>query len=53
MKDIADAIKAAPGLDGGNADTVAGETSNPTVTAQYEAQAVKRKGSQGAALKDK
>lgn len=26
-KDIADAIKAAPGLDGGNADIVAGETS--------------------------
>jgi cell filamentation protein len=44
MKDIADAIKAAPGLDGGDADTVAGETSNPTVKAQYDAQEVKRKG---------
>ncbi|WP_454641826.1 Fic/DOC family protein [Bradyrhizobium liaoningense] len=46
-KNIADAIKAAPGLDGGNADTVAGETSNPTLKAQYEAQEVKRKGGQG------
>lgn len=46
-KNIADAIKAAPGLDGGNADTVAGETTNPTLKAQYEAQEVKRKGGQG------
>jgi cell filamentation protein len=46
-KNIADAIKAAPGLDGSNADTVAGETSNPTLKAQYEAQEVKRKGGQG------
>ena len=30
MKDVADAIKRAPGLDGVNTDTVAGETSNPT-----------------------
>ncbi|QAU44156.1 Fic/DOC family protein [Bradyrhizobium guangzhouense] len=47
-KNTADAIKAAPGLDGGNADTVAGETNNPTLKAQYEAQEVKRKGEQGA-----
>jgi len=38
MKDIAGAIKGAPGLDGGNADTVAGDTSNPTLKAKYEAQ---------------
>jgi cell filamentation protein len=48
-KNIADAIKAAPGLDGGNADTVAGETSNLTLKAQYEAQEVKRKGGQDSA----
>ncbi|MBR1169815.1 Fic/DOC family protein [Bradyrhizobium liaoningense] len=47
QEDIADAIKGAPGLDGGNADTVAGETSNPTLNAQYEAQEAKRKGEQG------
>jgi cell filamentation protein len=44
MKDIAGAIKAAPGLDGSEADSVAGETSDPTLKAQYEAQEVKRKG---------
>lgn len=49
MKDIADAIKVAPGLDGSDADTVAGETSNATLKSQYEAQEVKRKGGQGAA----
>lgn len=47
MKDIAGAIKAAPGLDGSEADTVAGDTTDPTVKAQYEAQEVKRKGGQG------
>ncbi|WP_027535347.1 Fic family protein [Bradyrhizobium sp. WSM3983] len=47
MKGIANAIKAAPGLDGGNADSVAGETSNPMLKAQYEAQEVKRRGGQG------
>lgn len=47
LKDIADAIRTAPGLDGGNADAVAGETSNPTLKAQYEAQEAKRKGGQG------
>ncbi|WP_249784627.1 Fic family protein [Bradyrhizobium sp. IC3195] len=41
---IADGIKAAPGLDGGNADTVAGETSNPMLQAQYEEQKAKRNG---------
>jgi len=50
-KDIADAIKGAPGLDGGSAGTVAGETSNPTLKAQYEAQEARRKGGQGAAQK--
>lgn len=53
MMDIAGAIKAAPGLDGSEADTVAGETSNPTLQAQYEAQEVKRKGGQESALKDR
>ncbi|WP_246738316.1 hypothetical protein [Bradyrhizobium sp. CCBAU 051011] len=52
IKDIADAIKAAPGLDGSGADSVAGETNDATVKAQYEAQEVKRKGGQGAAGKD-
>jgi cell filamentation protein len=52
MKDIAGEIKAAPGLDGGNADVVAGETSNPTLKAQYKAQELKRKGEQGRALED-
>jgi cell filamentation protein len=50
-KDIAEAIKAAPGLDGGNADMVAGEISNPTLKAQYEAQEVRRRGGQGDAQK--
>jgi cell filamentation protein len=52
-ENIADAIKAAPGLDGSEADTVAGDTTDPKVKAQYEAQEVKRKGGQGSALKDK
>jgi cell filamentation protein len=46
MKDIAGAIRAAPGLDGSEADTVAGDTADPAVKAQYEAQELKRKGSQ-------
>ena len=49
IQNIANAIKAAPGLDGGNADTVAGETSNPRLKAQYDAQEVKRKDRQGSA----
>jgi cell filamentation protein len=53
MKDIADAIKATPGLDGSEADIVAGDTTDPTVKAQYEAQELKRKGGQSSALKDK
>lgn len=52
MKDIAGAIKAAPRLDGSEADTVAGDTTDPTVKAQYEAQEVKRKGGQGSAQKE-
>ena len=51
MKDMAGAIKAAPGLDGGEADAVAGETSDPALKAQYEAQEVKRKGVTGSARK--
>jgi cell filamentation protein len=38
MKDLAGAIKGAPGLDGSEADAVAGTTHDPTVRAQYEAQ---------------
>jgi cell filamentation protein len=49
MKDLADAIKAAPGLDGSEADTVAGDTTDPSVKAQYEAQEAKRRGGQGSA----
>ena len=37
METIADAIKAAPGLDGSNADAVAGDTRDPTLKARYEA----------------
>ncbi|WP_235999862.1 hypothetical protein [Bradyrhizobium uaiense] len=51
--DIAGAIKAAPGLDGSEADTVAGDTTDPKVKAQYEAQEDKRKSGKNAALKDK
>jgi cell filamentation protein len=51
MKDIADAIKAAPGLDGGNADTIAGETTDPALKASYQAQELKRKRGQGSAQK--
>jgi cell filamentation protein len=39
---VADAIKAAPGLDGNNADAVAGRTVDPALKAQYEAQKLKR-----------
>jgi cell filamentation protein len=39
---VADAIKAAPGLDGNNADAVAGRTDDPALKAQYEAQELKR-----------
>ncbi|UPJ58719.1 Fic family protein [Bradyrhizobium sp. 192] len=51
LKDIASAIKAAPGLDGSEADTVAGDTTDPAIKAQYEAQEVKRQGGQGSAQK--
>ena len=51
MKDIAGSIKAAPGLDGSEADTVAADTTDPKVKAQYEAQEVRRKGGQDAAQK--
>lgn len=53
MDDMAVAIKAAPGLDGGNADTVAGETSDPIVKAQYEAQEVMRRDGQAPVLNNK
>jgi cell filamentation protein len=43
---VADAIKAAPGLDGNNADAVAGTTNNAALKAQYEAQELKRRKSQ-------
>jgi cell filamentation protein len=43
---VADAIKAAPGLDGNNADAVAGTTDNAALKAQYEAQELKRRKSQ-------
>jgi cell filamentation protein len=43
---VADAIKAAPGLDGNNADTVAGSTDDPALKAQYEAQELKRQPAQ-------
>ncbi|BAM92216.1 putative cell filamentation protein [Bradyrhizobium oligotrophicum S58] len=42
--DLVTAIKAAPGLDGGNADAVAGPTGDPALEARYEAQELKRKG---------
>ena len=42
MESVADAIKAAPGLDGNNADAVAGRTDDPALEAQYEAQELKR-----------
>ncbi|MDA9537745.1 cell filamentation protein Fic [Bradyrhizobium sp. CCBAU 21362] len=51
MKDVGDAVKAAPGLDGSNADAVAGETSEPALKAQYEAQELKRQGAEGSAQK--
>jgi cell filamentation protein len=40
---VADAIKAAPGLDGNNADAVAGSTDDPALKARYEAQELKRR----------
>jgi cell filamentation protein len=43
---VADVIKAAPGLDGNNADAVAGTTDNAALKAQYEAQQLKRRKSQ-------
>lgn len=43
---VADAIKAAPGLDGNNADAVAGTTDNEALKAQYEAQQLKRRKSE-------
>jgi len=42
--DLVAAIKAAPGLDGGDADAVAGPTGDPALEARYEAQELKRKG---------
>lgn len=51
MKDVGNAIKAAPGLDGDNADAVAGETSDAALKAQYEAQELKRQGAEGSAQK--
>jgi cell filamentation protein len=39
---VGDAIKAAPGLDGNNADAVAGRTDDPALKAQYEAKQLKR-----------
>jgi cell filamentation protein len=41
-RNVADAIKAAPGLDGNQADAVAGRTDDPALKAQYEAQERKR-----------
>ena len=42
---VADAIKAAPGLDGSNADAVAGRTDDPALEAQYKAQELRRQNS--------
>lgn len=50
MGAIADAIKAAPGLDGSNADAVAGDTRDPTLKARYEAQELKRQKAQGSQM---
>jgi cell filamentation protein len=44
---VADAIKAAPGLDGNNADAVAASTDDPALKAQYEAQELRRQPTQG------
>lgn len=46
-KGLADTIKAAPGLDGSDADTVAGDISDPALNARYEAQQLKRNRAQG------
>jgi cell filamentation protein len=43
---VAEAIKAAPGLDGNNADAVSGTTDDPSLKAQYEAQKLKRQSAQ-------
>lgn len=51
IKNIADVIKAAPGLDGSEADSVAGATNDPKLKAQYEAQELKRKDAQGSTRK--
>ncbi|WP_291694902.1 hypothetical protein [Bradyrhizobium sp.] len=42
----AEAVTAAPGLDGGRPDEVAGATGDPVLKARYEAQEVKRKKAQ-------
>ncbi len=42
MADAADAIKGTPGLDGGEADSIAGKTDDPALKARYEAQELKR-----------
>jgi len=42
MAAAADSIKGAPGLDGSEADTVAGKTDDPALRARYEAQELKR-----------
>ncbi len=42
MGSVAETIKAAPGLDGNNADAVAGSTDDPALKAQYETQALDR-----------
>jgi cell filamentation protein len=49
MGAIAEAIKAAPGLDGSNADTVAGNTGDPALKTRYEAQELKRQGTKSSA----
>jgi len=46
IRNVADVIKQAPGLDGNNADAVAGETKDPTLQARYEAQELKRRTTQ-------
>jgi cell filamentation protein len=49
MGAIAETIKAAPGLDGSNADTVAGKTGDPALKTRYEAQELKRQGTKSSA----
>lgn len=50
-KGLADTIRAAPGLDGSDADTVAGDTSDPALKARYEAQELKRNSAQDSGQK--